>query len=81
LLGVVAALVLVVSFINVMSMLFLAFTGASTSIWIFAVPSKNVGEDITCDRRSAQPQLQGVGGMYSEGSRTIFARESRQKNN
>ena len=79
LLGVVAALVLVVSFINVMSMLFLAFTGTSTSIWIFAVPSKNVGEDITCDQRSAQPQLQGVGGMYSEGSKTICARESRQK--
>ena len=47
LLGVVAVLVLVVCLVNVMSMLFLAFTGTSTSIWIFAVPSKNVGEDIT----------------------------------
>jgi hypothetical protein len=44
LLGVVAALVLVVSLVNVMSMLFLAFTGTSTSIWIFAVPSKNVDQ-------------------------------------
>jgi hypothetical protein len=46
LLGVVAALVLVVSLIDVMSILFLAFTGTSTSIWIwiFAVPSKTVGQ-------------------------------------
>jgi hypothetical protein len=44
LLGVVAVLVLVVSLVNVMSMLFLAFTGTSTSIWIFAVPSKNVDQ-------------------------------------
>ena len=81
LLGVVAVLVLVVSLVEVTSMLFLAFTGIgiSTSIWIFAVPSKNVGEDITCDRRSAQLHLQGVGGMYSEGSQTICARESRTK--
>jgi hypothetical protein len=40
LLGVVVTLVLVVSLVNVMSMLFLVFTGTSTSIWIFAVPSK-----------------------------------------
>ena len=39
LLGVVAVLVLVVSLVNVMSMLFLVFTGTSTTIWIFAVPS------------------------------------------
>ena len=70
LLGVVAVLVLVVCLVNVMSMLFLAFTGTSTSIWIFAVPSKNVGEDITWDRRSALLHLQGAGGMYSEGSKT-----------
>ena len=46
LLRVVAALVLVVSLVDVMSMLFLAFTGTSTSIWlwIFAVPSKNVDQ-------------------------------------
>jgi hypothetical protein len=46
LLGVVAALVLVVSLVDVMSMLFLAFTGTSTSIWIwiFAVPSKTVDQ-------------------------------------
>jgi len=70
LLGVVAVLVLVVSLVEVTSMLFLAFTGISTSIWIFAVPSKNVGEDITCDQRSAQLHLRGVGDMYSEGSKT-----------
>ncbi len=63
LLGVVAVLVLVVSLVNVMSMLFLAFTGTSTSIWIFAVPSKNVGQDIPCDRQAAQPHLQGLGVM------------------
>jgi hypothetical protein len=79
LLGVVAVLVLVVSLINVMSMLFLAFTGTSTSIWIFAVPSKNVGEDITCDRWSAQPHLQGVGGMYSEGSKTTPVGDGTEK--
>jgi hypothetical protein len=44
LLGVVVALVLVVSLVELTSMLFLAFTGISTSIWIFAVPSKNVDE-------------------------------------
>lgn len=39
-LGVVIALVLVVSVVDVMSMLFLAFTGGtSTTIWIFVVPS------------------------------------------
>jgi phage shock protein PspC (stress-responsive transcriptional regulator) len=38
-LGVVVTLVLVVSLVNVMSMLFLVFTGTSTTIWIFAVPS------------------------------------------
>jgi hypothetical protein len=39
-LGVLIALVLVVSLVDVMSMLFLAFTGGtSTTIWIFVVPS------------------------------------------
>jgi hypothetical protein len=47
LLGVVAVLVLVVSLVEVTSMLFLAFTGISTSIWIFAVPSKNVDQKNT----------------------------------
>jgi hypothetical protein len=47
LLGVVAALVLVVSLVEVTSMLFLAFTGISTSIWIFAVPSRNVDQSST----------------------------------
>ena len=58
LLGVVATLVLVVSLVEVTSMLFLAFTGISTSIWIFAIPSKNVGEDITCDRH-VQRRIEG----------------------
>jgi hypothetical protein len=82
LLGVVIALVLVVSLVDVMSMLFLAFTGTSTSvwIWIFAVPSRNVGEGITCDRRSAQPHLQGVGGMYSEGSKTTPVGDGAENN-
>jgi hypothetical protein len=80
LLGVVAVLVLVVSLVNVMSMLFLVFTGTSTSIWIFAVPSKNVGEDITWDRRSAQLHLRGVGGMYSEGSKTTPVADGVEKN-
>jgi hypothetical protein len=46
LLGVLVALVLVVSLVDGMSLLFLAFTGTSTSvwIWIFAVPSKNVDQ-------------------------------------
>ena len=42
LLGVVATVVLVFFLADVMSMLFLAFTGTSTSMWIFVVPSKNV---------------------------------------
>ena len=43
-LRVVIAVVLVISLIDVMSVLFLTFTGATTSIWIwiFAVPSRNV---------------------------------------
>jgi len=43
-LRVVMAVVLVISLIDVMSVLFLTFTGATTSIWIwiFAVPSRNV---------------------------------------
>jgi hypothetical protein len=42
-LGVVISLVLVVSLVDAMSMLFIALTGTSTSIWIwiFAVPSRN----------------------------------------
>ena len=44
LLGAVATLVLAVSLVEITSMLFLAFTGISTSIWIFAVPSKNVDQ-------------------------------------
>jgi hypothetical protein len=44
LLGVVITLVLVVSLVEITSMLFLAFTGISTSIWIFAVPSRDVDQ-------------------------------------
>jgi hypothetical protein len=80
LLGAVATLVLAVSLVEITSMLFLAFTGISTSIWIFAVPSRNVGEGITCDRRSAQPHLQGVGGMYSEGSKTTPVGDGAENN-
>jgi hypothetical protein len=82
LLGVVIALVLLVSLVDVMSMLFLAFTGTSTSvwIWIFAVPSRNVDEDIMCDRRSAQLHLRGVGGMYSEESKTTPFGDGVEKN-
>ena len=47
LLGAVATLVLAVSLVEITSMLFLAFTGISTSIWIFAVPSKNVDQRST----------------------------------
>jgi len=67
LLGVVAVLVLVVSLVNVMSMLFLAFTGTSTSIWIFAVPSKNVDQDIPCDRTGSAATDRRI---YARGSRT-----------
>jgi hypothetical protein len=47
LLGVVVAMVLVVSLVDVMSMLLLAFTGTSTTIWILAVPSRTVDESST----------------------------------
>jgi hypothetical protein len=52
-LRVVIAVVLVISLIDVMSVLFLTFTGATTSIWIwiFAVPSRNVDEGATLKRR------------------------------
>ena len=54
-LGVVIAVVLVISLIDVMSMLFLTFTGATTSIWIwiFVVPSRNVDQRSTSERGSA----------------------------
>jgi hypothetical protein len=61
LLGVVVALVLVVSLVDAMSMLFLAFTGTSTSvwIWIFAVPSKNVVQSST-SQSTLDERLGGV---------------------
>ena len=51
-LRVVIAVVLVISLIDAMSMLFLTFTGATTSIWIwiFAVPSRNVDQGATFKR-------------------------------
>ena len=51
-LRVVIAVVLVISLIDVMSMLFLTFTGATKSIWIwiFAVPSRNVDQGATLKR-------------------------------
>ena len=61
LLGVVAVLVLVVSLVNVVSVLFLVFTGTSTSIWIFSVPSRNVNRSSTSQSGSAQRQLHRVG--------------------
>jgi hypothetical protein len=79
LLGVVATVVLAVFFVEITSMLFLAFTGISTGIWIFAVPSRNVDQRSTSQRGSTQSHLQGVGVMYSEGSQTICAREPAQK--
>jgi hypothetical protein len=80
LLGVVAALVLVVSLVDVMSMLFLAFTGTSTSvwIWIFAVPSRNVDQRSTSQGGPMQPHPQGLDAMYSEGLKAICARKQQK---
>ena len=62
-LRVVIAVVLVVLLIDVMSMLFLTFTGATTSIWIwiFAVPSKTVDESSTSQQGSAQANVRWLG--------------------
>jgi hypothetical protein len=57
LLGVVAVVVLLVSLVEVTSMLFLAFTGISTSIWIFAVPSKNVDQSPVESALGGEAQL------------------------